>query len=138
MQLRGRLTRCMQLHAHDAHRRISGPNSRLVGDNAVGAKGASFANRALLREPGVHGRELFRLECARPDTTVLLRANPTALLEQPDVLEERGQSHIERRGELGDRSGAFAEPREDSAAGGVDEGVEDSGEVSGMIFHVAR
>jgi hypothetical protein len=65
----------------------------------------------------------------------LNRCEPRAL-EHAHVLGNRGERHVEARGELADRPIAGCEPREDLASSRVGESEERGVERLGLVNHV--
>ena len=58
------------------------------------------------------------------DAAVDFAAEQAGRFENSKMLRNRGERNVERSGELGNRSFALGETREDGAAGGIGKGAE--------------
>src|SRR5262249_31789052 len=72
------------------------------------------------------------------DPAGLPRTRETASLEHFEVLEKRGQRHVERLGELAHGSSAPSEARKDRAPGRVSQGLKDAIELRGSVRHIPK
>ncbi len=76
------------------------------------------------------------LDAARADPADLLGADEATRLQDLQVLDDAGEGHVERSGELADRRRASAEPFDHVAAAGVGQGLEHPIERGALVKHV--
>ena len=72
-----------------------------------------------------------RIELAGPPLRLAAARDQAGALQHLEVLGDRGRGHLEWRGELGDRSLARGESRQDRTAGWIGESGEGGAEVIG-------
>ena len=85
--------------------------------------------QAALVQPALEGFQRFRPDLAGAHPALFLRGTELASLEQLDMLNDGGEGHAERPGDLAHRLGAGSQLLDDGAAGGVREGVESTVEL---------
>src|SRR5438552_6141069 len=83
-----------------------------------------FPDRAVALGPRGHFLERSRLEPAGPPLGLASTHDQARPFEHPQMLRDRGQTDLERSGQLGDRALPRDESRENRAAGGIRQGRE--------------
>lgn len=96
---------------------------------------AAFPVRTLSIEPGLHLTKWSGHEVIGAYAPDLLRGHQTTGFEHAEVLLERGQGHVERRGQLRDRRRSLPEPLDDGEPGGVGEPAKDEVERRLLVRH---
>lgn len=105
-----------------------------VGKKRIEAGKPCFPEWALLPRPTFGGLRRFGPEPAAPHAAVLAGFNPSARLEHLQVLQETGQGHRMRRGQLGDGCGAGRKAGDHRPAGGIGKPGDDRTKVSHMAI----
>src|SRR5205085_84835 len=83
--------------------------------------------------------QAVRAELARPHAPHLLRGDEPGLLQDPDVLLDTRERHVEPRGEVRDRSVSTSELLEDAASGRIRKRGERSIEaLTAILNHLAQ
>ena len=69
---------------------------------------------------------------------MFLGRNETAVFEKMDMLHERRQGHVERRGEIADTGRPTAQSRQNGPARGVGQRLKDVVEFARILIHKAK
>src|SRR3990172_6115429 len=88
-------------------------------DNLVQFVEARVPELAVALDPCGLVFEPARAEPAGPDAPDLLRGDELGMLQDADVFPHAGQGHVERLGQIRDRSVAASQPLQNAASGGV-------------------
>src|SRR4249920_3581749 len=108
-------------------------------DNLVQLVEARIPELAVLLDPCRLFFESARAEPAGPHAPDLLRGDELGLLQDADVLPHAGKGHVERLGQICDRSVGTSELLQNAASGGVRErGERDIESAARILNHVVQ
>jgi hypothetical protein len=111
-----------------------------LGEEIAEAIEATLPSGAALGDPVFGGAQRVGSEAEGADAADLLGVDDAAGLEHLEVLDDSGEGHGQRRGELGDGRWAATEAIDERATGGIGESLEDAIEgwrVGGHSHHLS-
>jgi hypothetical protein len=107
----------------------------LIGQEVAQPVEPVLPARTPLGEPLLGESQAGRRDVEGANAPDLLRMDESAGFEDLQVLADGGERHGQRACELGHGGWALAEALDESATGGIGEGLEDTVEVGGALGH---